>query len=78
MRRANFRKYEFLSFGYVKAGDDKPVVPSVRTELTWEFEAQGHTPENSIRGILFGENIESGYMGLFQFSELEGKRAART
>lgn len=67
------QKYEFLSFGYVKAGDDKPVVLSVRTELTWEFEAQGHTPENSIRGILFGENIESGYMGLFQFSELEGK-----
>lgn len=67
------QSYEFLSFGYVKAGDDKPVVLSVRTELTWEFEAQGHTPENSIRGILFGENIESGYMGLFQFSELEGK-----
>lgn len=65
--------YEFLSFGYVKAGDDKPVVLSVRTELTWEFEAQGHTPENSIRGILFGEDIESGYMGLFRFSELEGK-----
>ena len=65
--------YEFLSFGYVKAGDDKPVVLSVRTELTWEFEAQGHTPENSIRSIIFGENIESGYMGLFKSADLTGK-----
>lgn len=38
---------------------------SVRTELTWEYESQGYTPENSIKGILFGEEIASGYIGLF-------------
>lgn len=64
--------YEFLAFGYVKAGDEQPVIMSVRTELTWEYEAQGHTPENSIRGIMFGEDIESGYAGIFKLSDIQG------
>lgn len=61
-----------VTFGYVKAGEDKPVVMSVRTELTWEKEAQGHTPFNSIKGIVFGEEIQSGYYGLIKTSQIQG------
>lgn len=63
--------YTYLSFGYVKQGDEKPVVITVRTELTWESEAQGHTPENSIKGIIFGQGIESGSFGLFKTTDLK-------
>ena len=63
--KGNLQKYGYVSFGYVKAGEEKPVIMSVRTELTWEYESQGYTPENSIKGILFGEEIASGYIGLF-------------
>lgn len=45
---------------------------SVRTELTWEKESEGHTPENSIKGILFGEEIASGYIGLFTTASTQG------
>lgn len=45
---------------------------SVRTELTWEKEPEGHTPENSIKAILFGEEIASGYIGLFTTASTQG------
>lgn len=64
----------YLSFGYVKSGEESQnaVVLSVRTELTWEKEALGYTPENSIKAILFGQNIQSGYWGLFKTADLTG------
>lgn len=62
--------YTYISFGYVTADEERPVVISVRTELTWEKEALGYTPENSIKGIIFGQDIESGYIGLFKTSDL--------
>lgn len=70
--KGNLQKYGYVSFGYVKAGEEKPVVMSVRTELTWEKESEGHTPENSIKGILFGEEIASGYIGLFTTASTQG------
>lgn len=71
------QKYGAVTFGYIKQGESKPVVLSVRTELTWEKEAQGHTPENSIKGILYGENIESGYYGLIKTSVIQGMSEAQ-
>ena len=56
--------YEFLSFGYVKAGDDKPVERPYGAYVG--VRSAGTHSENSIRSIIFGENIESGYMGLFK------------
>lgn len=73
----NLQKYGHVSFGYVKAGEEKPVVMSVRTELTWEKEAEGYTPENSIKAILFGEGIESGHIGLFTSSSVQGMSEAQ-
>lgn len=73
----NLQKYGHVSFGYVKAGEQKPVVMSVRTELTWEKEAEGYTPENSIKAILFGEGIESGYIGLVTSSSVQGMSEAQ-
>uniref|UniRef100_UPI004025BA48 hypothetical protein n=1 Tax=Alistipes onderdonkii TaxID=328813 RepID=UPI004025BA48 len=64
----------YLSFGYVKSGEESQnaVILSVRTELSWEKEAMGYTPENSIKAILFGQNIQSGYWGLFKTADLTG------
>lgn len=69
----------FLSFGYVKSGEESQnaVILSVRTELSWEKEALGYTPENSIKAILFGQNIQSGYWGLFKTSDLAGLSTAQ-
>lgn len=75
--KGNLQKYGYVSFGYVKAGEEKPVVMSVRTELTWEKEKEGHTPENSIKAILFGEEIASGYIGLFATSSVQGLSEAQ-
>lgn len=75
--KGNLQKYGYVTFGYVKAGEEKPVLMSVRTELTWEKEADGHTPENSIKGILFGEEIASGYIGLFTTASVQGMSEAQ-
>lgn len=65
------QKYGAVTFGYVKKGDERPVVMSVRTELSWEYEAEGHTPENSIKGIIFGEDIKSGFYALMKTDQVE-------
>lgn len=65
------QSYGAVTFGYVKAGEEKPVVLSLRTELTWEYEALGHTPENSIKGIVFGEEIQSGKYGLIKTENIQ-------
>lgn len=69
----------YLSFGYVKSGEESQnaVILSVRTELTWEKEAMGYTPENSIKAIMFGQNIRSGYWGLFKTADLAGLNMAQ-
>ena len=65
---------EHLSFGYVKAGDEEEnaIVMTVQTELTNQYAAEGYTPENSIRAIMYGKNIVSGYYGLFKTSSIAG------
>lgn len=68
---------QYKTFGFVKAGDEKPVLLTVRAGLTWQYEAEGYTPENSILGTMFGQEIESAYMGLFKSGDLEGMTAAQ-
>lgn len=69
----------YLSFGYVKAGEESQnaVILSVKTELTWEKEVLGYTPENSIKAIIFGTGIQSGYWGLFKTADLAGLNSAQ-
>lgn len=64
----------YVNFGYVVAGDEEEqaVVMTVLTELTNEYAMQGHTSENAMKVLVFGENIKSGYIGLFKSSSLEG------
>lgn len=69
--------YQFVPFGYVKAGDEMAVVMTAKAELTSQYEAMGITPENSIRAIFYGENIESGKWGLFKTEELAGYTEAQ-
>lgn len=68
---------QYKTFGYVKAGDEKPVLLTVRAGLTWQYEAEGYTPENSVLGTMFGQDIESAYMGLFKSADLDGMTAAQ-
>lgn len=69
--KGTMQGYSYLPFGYVAAGDEKPVVLNVYAELTSEFAGQGHTRENSIRIGAYGEEIESGYYGLFKTEQLD-------
>lgn len=69
--------YRFLSFGYVKDGDEKPVILTVKANLTWEHVGDGHTPENSIVGTMIGQDIESGYAGVFKTADLKGMTTSK-
>lgn len=62
----------YLSFGYVAAGDEKPVILNVHAQVTWEYAADGYTPENSVQGIVYGQDIESGYAGIFKSQDIAG------
>ena len=69
----------YADFGYVAAGDEEEqaVVMTVLTELTNEYAAQGITKENSIKVIMYGQNIQSGYYGLFSTASVEGLTEAQ-
>lgn len=69
----------YANFGYVAAGDEEEqaVVMTVLTELTNEYAAQGITKENSIKVIMYGQNIQSGYYGLFSTASVEGLTEAQ-
>lgn len=69
----------YVNFGYVAAGDEEEqaVVMTVLTELTNEYAAMGVTKENSIKAIMFGQNIQSGYYGLFTTASVAGLTEAQ-
>lgn len=69
----------YANFGYVAAGEEEEqaVVMTVLTELTNEYAAQGITKENSIKVIMFGQDIQSGYYGLFQTASIAGMTEAQ-
>ena len=64
--------YAFVSFGYVAADDEKPVILTVGLEATNEYAGQGLTSDNSAKFYAYGEGIESAVYGLFRSSRLEG------
>ena len=66
------RSYAFVSFGYVAADDEKPVILTVGLEATNEYAGQGLTSDNSAKFYAYGEGIESAVYGLFRSSRLEG------
>ncbi len=64
----------YANFGYVAPGDEEAqaVVMTVLTELTNEYAAQGITKENSIKVIMYGQNIVSGYYALVSTASIAG------
>lgn len=69
----------YVNFGYVAAGDEQEqaVVMTVLTELTNEYAAMGITKENSIKVIMYGQDIQSGYYGLFTTASIAGLTEAQ-
>ncbi len=68
--------YEYLSFGYVKDGDEKPVLLSIGLDITDKYADQGYTSEDSAEFWANGQDIESGSYGLYETDALEGKTEA--
>ncbi len=66
------RGYGFIPFGYVAAGDQRPIVLNFGLEATNEFAGIGISTDNSARFYVYGEDIESLRMSLARTSRLEG------
>ena len=64
--------YASISFGYVAAGEERPVVLNMGLEATNEFAGEGITPDNSAKFYAYGDDIESVTYGLFRTSKLGG------
>ena len=64
--------YQYLTFGYVKAGDEKPVLMSVGLNITDKYASKGYTAEDSAEFWANGQEIESGYYGLYETDALAG------
>ncbi|MEG2061737.1 MAG: hypothetical protein RRY33_07760 [Alistipes sp.] len=57
---------EYLSFGYIAAGDEKPVVISSGLIISDKYVTEGFTSEDSAEAYIYGKEIKSGYYGLFE------------
>ncbi len=62
--------YEMISFGYVAAGDEQPVVISCGINITDRYAPQGFTSEDSAEIYVYGENIVSGSYALIEADKL--------
>ena len=68
--------YNYLSFGYIKAGDDKPVLMSVGLIVSDKHASEGYTAEDSAEFWANGQEIESGSYGLYETDALAGATEA--
>ena len=68
--------YSYLAFGYVKDGDEKPVLMSVGLNITDKYANKGYTAEDSAEFWANGQEIESGYYGLYETEALAGATEA--
>lgn len=62
--------YESVSFGYIAADDEKPVVLSCGITITDKYAPQGYTSEDSAEIYIYGENIVSGSFALIETEKL--------
>lgn len=62
--------YEMISFGYVAADDEKPVVISCGINITDKYAPQGFTSEDSAEIYVYGKDIVSGSYALIEASNL--------
>lgn len=69
------REYAFISFGYVAADDEMPVILTFGLEATEEYAGLGITPDNSAKFYAYGEQIESVTYGLFRTDRIRSRTA---
>lgn len=62
--------YETISFGYVAAGDEKPVVLSCGVTITDKYTPQGYTSEDSAEIYIYGKEIVSGFYALIETEKM--------
>ncbi len=68
----NMNGYGFTTFGYVAAGDERPIILNFGLEATDEFAGLGVSTDNAARFYAYGEEIESLRMSLVRTKRLEG------
>ena len=69
---STMRGYVYTTFGYVTAGEERPVILNIGLEATNEYAGQGITPDNSAKFFAYGEGIESASYGLFRSDRIDG------
>lgn len=61
-----------LSFGYVAAGEEVPVVLTTGLVVSDKYAPQGYTSENSMEFYVYGQDISAANMTLFKSSYIAG------
>ena len=64
------RATESVSFGYVAAGEEVPVVMGIGLDVTNKYANKGYTAEDSVEAYIYGTDIVSGYWGVFPTEDL--------
>lgn len=72
----NYQGYKILTFGYVEAGDEMPVVINMGLEISDRYAAQGYTSENSAEFWAYGSDIVSLTYGIYESDKLAGMSEA--
>ena len=54
------------SFGYVAAGDEKPVIANVGLIVSDKYAPAGHTTMNSLEYYAYGQDVTEAYLGLYR------------
>lgn len=67
------QEYASVSFGYISAGDEKPVVFTYGLEATNELAGQGVTSDNAVKFYAYGEAITQVEYGLYRTDKIAGK-----
>ncbi len=67
----NNHSYVAVSFGYVAAGEEKPVVITAGLIVSDKYAPEGNTSENSVEYYVYGEDIEEARLALYETFDLE-------
>ncbi len=73
----NKQKHAAVSFGYVAAGEERPVVLTAGLIVSDKYAQEGNTAKNSIEYYAYGEDIEEAYIGLYKTIEVKGATDAQ-
>lgn len=66
------QSFKYLPFGYIKAGDDMPVLFNLGLIVSDKYASEGYTAEDAAEFWANGQEIESGYYALYETDALAG------